>query len=42
MKLTFTKENIDEAIRNGCKTVSEFSDFILGVGSYSPLNLLMK
>jgi len=42
MKLTFTKEHIDEAIRNGCKTVSELNDFILGVGLYSPLRLLVK
>jgi len=32
MKLTFTKENIDEAIKNGCQTISELNDFILGIG----------
>ncbi|SFV68533.1 hypothetical protein MNB_SV-14-781 [hydrothermal vent metagenome] len=42
MKLTFTKETINEAIKNGCKTISELNDFILGVGLYSPLKLLMK
>ena len=42
MKLTFTKENINEAIKNGCKTVSEFGNFILGEGNNLPLNLLMK
>jgi len=29
MKLTFTKEIIDEAIKNGCETISELNDFIL-------------
>jgi hypothetical protein len=42
MKLTFTKETIDEAIKNGCQTISELNDFILGIGLYSPLRLLMK
>jgi bacterioferritin-associated ferredoxin len=42
MKLTFTKEHIDEAIKNGCKTISELNDFILGVGLTSSLRLLIK
>jgi len=42
MKLTFTKENIDEAIKNGCKTISELNDFILKINLHSPLNLLIK
>jgi len=28
MKITFTKEIIDEAIRNGCKTMSQLNDYI--------------
>jgi len=42
MKLTFTKENINEAIKSGCKTVSEFGNFILGEGHRTRLDLLMK
>ncbi len=42
MKLTFTKEIINEAIKNGCQTISELNDFILGIGLYSPLRLLLK
>lgn len=32
MKLTFTKEIIEDAIQHGCHTISELNDFILGVG----------
>jgi len=28
MKTTFTKEIINEAIKNGCKTVGELNEFI--------------
>jgi len=28
MKITFTKEMIDEAIKHGCKTVSHLNDYI--------------
>ena len=28
MKITFTKEIIDEAIKNGCKTVGELTNYI--------------
>jgi len=42
MKLTFTKENINEAIKNGCKTISELNDFILGEEFNSSLKALMK
>jgi len=28
MKITFTKEIIDEAMRNGCKTVGELTHYI--------------
>jgi len=28
MKTTFTKEMVNEAMKNGCKTVGELNDFI--------------
>jgi len=28
MKITFTKEMIDEAIKHGCKTMSQLNDYI--------------
>ncbi len=29
MRITFTKEIIKEAIKSGCKTISELNNFIL-------------
>lgn len=42
MKLTFTKETIDEAIKNGCQTISELNDFIIRVTIDSQFKLLLK